>query len=60
VQIGNAPVRSQEDAEYFLRWIDRVDETLRSEKAWNTDAERQEVERMVEAARTEFTRRRTF
>jgi Tol biopolymer transport system component len=59
VQMGNAPVRSPEDAEYFLRWIDRVDEALRSEKAWNTDAERLEVERMVEAARAEFTRRRT-
>jgi hypothetical protein len=57
VQVGNTAVRSKEDAEYFLGWIDRVDQSLRSETAWNTNAEREEVMRMVEAARAEFTRR---
>ena len=58
VQIANAPVRSREDAEYFLRWIDRVGQALRTQTAWNTTVEREEVTRMLEAAQTEFTRRR--
>ena len=58
VQVGSAPVGSREDAEYFLRWLDRVDDALRTEKAWNTAAEREEVMRMLEAARAEFGRKR--
>jgi WD40 repeat protein len=60
VQVANAAVGSLEDAEYFLTWIDRVDQALRAETGWNTNAEREEVLRMVEAGRAEFTRRRTF
>jgi len=60
VQIGSAPVRSREDAEYFLGWIDHVDQAMRAQTGWNTTAEREEVTRMLEAARTELTRRRTF
>jgi len=56
--VGSAPVGSREDAEYFLRWLDRVDDALRTEKAWNTAAEREEVMRMLEAARAEFGRKR--
>ena len=59
VTVGNAPMRSKEDAEYFLGWLDRVDEALRSQTAWNTPAEREQVTRMMAAARAEFTRRRT-
>jgi hypothetical protein len=58
LQVGSAPVGSREDAEYFLRWLDRVDDALRTEKAWNTAAEREEVMRMLEAARAEFGRKR--
>ena len=60
VTVGNAPVRSKEDAEYFLGWLDRLDDALRSQTAWNTPAEREEVVRMLAAARGEFMRRRTF
>ena len=58
VQVGTTPVRSAEDANYFLGWLDRVDDAMRRETAWNTAAEREEVVRMLEAARAEFTRRR--
>ncbi len=58
VQVGNAAVRSKEDAEYFLGWLDRVDQALRTETGWNTTAEREQVMRMLEAARAEFRRRR--
>ena len=57
VQMGKAAVRSKEDAEYFLGWLDRVDQALRTEAGWNTTAEREQVMRMLEAARAEFTRR---
>ena len=60
VQVGTEPVRSREDAEYFLGWLDRVDEALRTETAWNTPAEREEVMRMLAAARAEFVRRRAL
>jgi hypothetical protein len=60
VQVGSTAVRSKDDAEYFLTWIDRVDQALRAETGWNTDTEREEVMRMLGAARAEFTRRRTF
>jgi Tol biopolymer transport system component len=59
-RVGDTPVRSREDADYFLGWLDRVDQALRTQTAWNTPAEREEVERMLAAARAEFTRRRTF
>jgi len=57
VQVGDTPVRSREDVEYFLRWLDRVDQALRAQTAWNTPAERDEVMRMVAAARSELMRR---
>jgi len=59
VTVGSLPVRSKQDAEYFLGWLDRVDEALGSQTGWNTPAEREQVMRMLAAARAEFTRRRT-
>ena len=58
VQVGDGQVRSKEDATYFLEWLDRVDAALQSETAWNTPAEREEVRRLLDAARAEFTRRK--
>jgi Tol biopolymer transport system component len=58
VTVADAPVRSKADADYFLGWLDRVDDALRSQTAWNTPAEREEVTRLIEAARAEFARRR--
>jgi Tol biopolymer transport system component len=58
VQVGSSPVRSAVDADYFLGWLDRVDLAVAADKAWNTPAERDEVIRMLEAARAEFARRR--
>jgi len=60
VTVGTAPVRSKQDAEYFLGWLDRVDEALRSQTGWNTPAEREHVTQMMAAARAEFTRRRSL
>jgi TolB protein len=57
VQVGGEPVRSRPDAEYFLAWLDRLEAGVRAHAGWNTPAERDEVERMLGAARAEFTRR---
>ena len=59
VTVGATPVRSKQDAEYFLGWLDRVDQALGSQTGWNTPAEREQVVRMMAAARAEFTRRQT-
>jgi hypothetical protein len=54
VQVGDAPVRSKEDAAYFLAWLDRVDAALPSHTSWNTAAEKDEVMKMMAAARARF------
>ena len=58
VTVGGAPVRSREDAEYFLRWIDRVEAAARANADWNTAAERDAALELIGRARTEFERRR--
>ncbi|HKT60275.1 MAG TPA: CehA/McbA family metallohydrolase [Gemmatimonadales bacterium] len=53
-----APIRSTEDAEYFLRWIDRLANFAAASKDWNTEAERDAALEMMRRARVEFERRR--
>ena len=56
VRVGDQPVRSAEDAQYFVRWIDRVESATRASAAWNTPAEQVGVLRMLAEARAVFTR----
>lgn len=58
VTVGGQPIRSREDAEYFLTWIDRVREEVEKHTGWNTPAERERVLRTIGEARAEFERRR--
>jgi len=58
VRVGDAPVRSPEDAEYFLAWLARIEAGTRAHTGWNTAAERDSVIAMLGAARAEFERRR--
>ena len=51
VTVGNEPVRSPEDAEFFTRWIDRLDEAAQLHQGWNTAAEREHVLRLLAEAR---------
>jgi len=51
VTVGNQPVRSPEDAEFFTRWIDRLDEAAQAHQGWNTAAEREHVLRLLAEAR---------
>jgi TolB protein len=58
VTVGDRPVRSAEDAEYFLRWIDRLDSAARANADWNSEAERGRALELIGRAREEFERRR--
>src|SRR6266513_214589 len=54
VRVGRQPVRSREDAEFFARWIDRLDEAARADEAWNTPDERDHVLRLLTQARAVY------
>jgi TolB protein len=58
VTVGAEPVRSPDDAEYFLRWIARLDTAAGASRDWNTDSEREEALTLIGRARSEFERRR--
>ncbi|HET7468227.1 MAG TPA: CehA/McbA family metallohydrolase [Gemmatimonadales bacterium] len=55
---GGEPIRSPEDAEYFVRWIDRLEGFAAGSKDWNTDAERSAVLELMRRAKQEFEARR--
>ncbi len=44
-------MRSGEDAEFFVRWIDRLDQAARVDESWNTPQEREHVLRLLAQAR---------
>jgi len=52
VQVGDQLVRSATDAALFARWIARLEQAARSDTAWNTGAEREEVLRRFGEARS--------
>jgi len=56
--VAGAPVRSTEDADYFLRWIDRLEAAVKASRDWNTGAERAATLGLLRRAREEFERRR--
>jgi len=57
VTVGEEPVRCGQDADYFLAWIDRIEEVVLSHSDWNTEAEREAVLRSVAEAREVFRQR---
>jgi hypothetical protein len=56
--VAGRPARSAEDAEYFLRWIDRVEGAVRASRDWNSDAERDATLELIARARAEFEGRK--
>ncbi len=58
VTVGDGPIRSAEDAEYFIRWIDRLVADVRTYREFNTVAEREHVLGLLAKARGEFEERR--
>jgi len=57
VRVNDAPVRSAEDAEFFVRWIGRLEQVADTSTAWNTPAERATVLRALADARSVFMAR---
>jgi TolB protein len=51
LSVAGAPVRSPSDAQYFVRWIDRLLQEVRTFKDWNTPAEQQSVLQQLSRAR---------
>jgi hypothetical protein len=57
VTVGGKPVRSSEDAAYFVAWIDRVREEVEKYEGWNTAEEKKEALGAIARAREEFVSR---
>ena len=57
VTLGGRPARSATDAEFFLRWIDRITAQVGDHQGWNTGQEREEVLARLARARAEFEAR---
>jgi TolB protein len=57
--VAGRPARSAADADYFLRWVGRLEQTARASRDWNTDAERDTALAAMAQARVELERRRS-
>jgi hypothetical protein len=58
VTVGGKPVRSTVDAEYFIRWLDRLQIAVSAHEGWNSAEEKRAVLEHIRLAREEFDRRR--
>lgn len=58
VTVGDGPVRSAADAQFFLDWVDSVRRDVEAHTGWNTPAERESTLALIAKARAEFERRR--
>jgi TolB protein len=54
VSVAGTPQRSPADAAYFVAWVDRLIAAARSNANWNTEAEKQGVLGLLEAARKKY------
>lgn len=43
VLVGDEPIRSREDAEYFIRWIDAITEQAKAHPGWRSEREKAHV-----------------
>jgi Tol biopolymer transport system component len=57
VRVGDEPVRSPEDAAFFVTWIERLEAMTRATTSWNTRSEQAAVLRSLAEARTVFENR---
>jgi hypothetical protein len=57
VRVGDEPVRSPEDAAFFVTWIERLEAMTRASTSWNTRSEQTAVLRALAEARTVFENR---
>ncbi len=54
VRVGREPVRSSEDAEFFLKWLDRLQRAVELHEGWRTPAEREHVLGLIDRARAVY------
>ena len=57
VTVGDQPIRSQEDADYFRTWVERLVDAAKRHEGWNSEEEKQKVLHLLDAAREEYRRR---
>jgi Tol biopolymer transport system component len=57
VTVGGREARSEDDDRYFIRWIERIRESVLAHPGWNTPREREEVLSMLERARNVYASR---
>ena len=55
--VGDRPIRSAEDARYFMGWIDNVARQAREHPGWRSERERDHVLGQFEKARKVFEER---
>lgn len=56
MSVGGEPVRSPQDAAYFVAWIDRLTQAASSYPDWRTPAEKQHVLQLLSDARAIYAR----
>jgi hypothetical protein len=57
VTVSGKPRRSPEDDAFFIRWIDRIRESVEAHDRWNTDSEREDALAMLARARAVYASR---
>ena len=57
VRVGDDPVRSAEDAAFFVQWIERLERFARASTAWNAPNEQARALRTLAEARAVFAER---
>ncbi len=57
VTVAGRPVRNAGDADFFVRWIDRLEAAARAHGGWNDATEKAEVLGRLSAAREKFAER---
>jgi hypothetical protein len=58
VYCGDQPIRSRDDAEYFIRWIDDITKQAQAHPGWRSERERKHVLDQFQEARRVFEQRR--
>jgi hypothetical protein len=51
VRVAGSTPKPAADAAFFLAWIDRLTETVKANRSWNTTAERASVLQTLDQAR---------
>jgi len=57
--VGDAPIRSREDAEYFVQWIDDITEMAEEHPGWRSQREKDHVLGQFREARAILEQRAT-